>query len=166
VPPVDRDRRADASGKGTVAAGVAARSTSTISTAARCIASSRWRRCATACRRRCRRAGRLAQRIAPAFVEGKIIQAARTSRGDPHRGGQPAASQCAVFRGPAALLERQRASGGARAGRRRPRHGDRRLSRRQLKVYLTASVEERAARRHKQLIEKGIPATLTVFCET
>ncbi len=30
----------------------------------------------------------------------------------------------------------------------------------QLKVYLTASVEERAARRHKQLIEKGFSATL------
>jgi cytidylate kinase len=29
-----------------------------------------------------------------------------------------------------------------------------------LKVFLTASVEERARRRHKQLIEKGIPVTL------
>jgi len=30
----------------------------------------------------------------------------------------------------------------------------------QPKVYLTASVAERAERRHKQLIEKGIPATI------
>jgi cytidylate kinase len=30
-----------------------------------------------------------------------------------------------------------------------------------LKVYLTASVEERAARRHKQLIEKGMGANMT-----
>jgi len=29
-----------------------------------------------------------------------------------------------------------------------------------LKVYLTASAEERARRRHKQLIEKGLPANL------
>jgi len=28
------------------------------------------------------------------------------------------------------------------------------------KVYLTASAEERATRRHKQLIEKGIPASI------
>lgn len=30
----------------------------------------------------------------------------------------------------------------------------------QLKVFLTASVEARAARRHKQLIDKGIPASI------
>jgi cytidylate kinase len=30
----------------------------------------------------------------------------------------------------------------------------------QLKVFLTASVESRAARRHKQLIDKGIPASI------
>jgi cytidylate kinase len=30
-----------------------------------------------------------------------------------------------------------------------------------LKVYLTASVEARADRRHKQLIEKGFPSTLS-----
>jgi cytidylate kinase len=33
----------------------------------------------------------------------------------------------------------------------------------QLKVYLTASVEARAARRHKQLIEKGIPANIATL---
>jgi CMP/dCMP kinase len=30
-----------------------------------------------------------------------------------------------------------------------------------LKVYLTASVEARAQRRHKQLMEKGFPANIT-----
>jgi cytidylate kinase len=33
----------------------------------------------------------------------------------------------------------------------------------QLKVYLTASVEARAARRHKQLMEKGIPANIATL---
>src|SRR4051812_2350651 len=34
-----------------------------------------------------------------------------------------------------------------------------------LKVFLTASVEERARRRHKQLIEKGFDATLTTLLQ-
>ena len=34
-----------------------------------------------------------------------------------------------------------------------------------LKVYLTASVEARAARRHKQLIEKGFPANIAVLSQ-
>jgi cytidylate kinase len=34
-----------------------------------------------------------------------------------------------------------------------------------LKVYLTASPEERARRRHKQLIEKGIDATLPTLLQ-
>jgi len=34
-----------------------------------------------------------------------------------------------------------------------------------LKVYLTASVEARADRRHKQLIEKGFPTTLTALLQ-
>ncbi|MFN3565831.1 MAG: (d)CMP kinase [Burkholderiaceae bacterium] len=34
-----------------------------------------------------------------------------------------------------------------------------------LKVYLTASVEERASRRYKQLIEKGIPANIAALSQ-
>jgi 3-phosphoshikimate 1-carboxyvinyltransferase len=45
-------------------------------------------------------------------------------------------------------------------GRRRPRHGHGRLPRRRLKVFLTASAAERAERRHKQLISKGISANI------
>jgi 3-phosphoshikimate 1-carboxyvinyltransferase len=33
-----------------------------------------------------------------------------------------------------------------------------------LKVYLTASADQRAERRYKQLISKGIPAILDVLC--
>jgi len=105
----------------------------------------------------------LAQRIAPVFVEGKIVQdgeditlpirAEDVSR---------AASQCAVF--PAvrqALLERQRAfrqpPGLVADGR---DMGSVVFPDALLKVYLTAGVGERAQRRHKQLIEKGIPATI------
>ena len=105
----------------------------------------------------------LARRIAPAFVEGKIVQdgeditlpirAEDVSR---------AASQCAVF--PAvrqALLQRQRAfrqpPGLVADGR---DMGSVVFPDALLKVYLTAGVGERAQRRHKQLIEKGIPATI------
>ena len=105
----------------------------------------------------------LARRIAPAFVEGKIVQdgeditlpirAEDVSR---------AASQCAVF--PAvrqALLERQRAfrqlPGLVADGR---DMGTVVFPDALLKVYLTAGAGERAQRRHKQLIEKGIPATI------
>jgi cytidylate kinase len=35
----------------------------------------------------------------------------------------------------------------------------------QLKVFLTASVEARASRRHKQLIEKGFPSTLAALLQ-
>jgi len=105
----------------------------------------------------------IAARIHPAFVEGKIIQdgeditaAIRTE--DVSR----AASQCAVYPPVrTALLERQRAF------RRAPGLvADGRdmasvvFPDAILKVYLTASAEERAARRHKQLIEKGIPANI------
>lgn len=105
----------------------------------------------------------LARAISPRFVEGKIIQsgeditaAIRTE--DVSR----AASQCAVF--PAvreALLDRQRAfrraPGLVADGR---DMGTVVFPDAQPKVYLTASVGERAKRRHKQLIEKGIPATI------
>ena len=105
----------------------------------------------------------IASRIHPAFVEGKIIQdgeditaAIRTE--DVSR----AASQCAVYPPVRrALLERQRAF------RRAPGLvADGRdmasvvFPDAVLKVYLTASAEERAARRYKQLIEKGIPANI------
>ena len=105
----------------------------------------------------------LARRIDPLFVEGKIIEngeditlAIRTED------VSQAASRGAVY--PAvrqALLERQRqfrkAPGLVADGRDMgtivfPDAG--------LKVYLTASADERASRRHKQLIQKGIPATL------
>jgi 3-phosphoshikimate 1-carboxyvinyltransferase len=51
-------------------------------------------------------------------------------------------------------------------GGRWPRHGHRDLPRRPLKVFLTASVEQRAERRYKQLISKGISANLHRFSLT
>jgi len=105
----------------------------------------------------------LARAISPRFVEGKIIQAgeditAAIRTEDVSR----AASQCAVF--PAvreALLERQRAfrrdPGLVADGR---DMGTVVFPDARLKVYLTASVGERASRRHKQLIEKGLPASI------
>ena len=48
----------------------------------------------------------------------------------------------------------------AGAGGRRARHGHRRVPGRPLKVFVTASAEERARRRHKQLIEKGISVNI------
>ena len=105
----------------------------------------------------------LARRIAPAFVEGKIVQGGEdiTSLIRAEEVSQ-AASQCAVF--PAvrqALLERQQAlrrpPGLVADGR---DMGTVVFPDARLKVYLTASVDERACRRHKQLIEKGIPATI------
>jgi cytidylate kinase len=105
----------------------------------------------------------LARRIAPAFVEGKIVQGGEdiTSLIRAEEVSQTA-SQCAVF--PAvrqALLERQQAfrlSPGLVADGRDM--GTVVFPDARLKVYLTASVDERARRRHKQLIEKGIPATI------
>jgi cytidylate kinase len=105
----------------------------------------------------------LARRITPAFVAGKIVQAGeditlliRTEE------VSQAASQCAVF--PAvrqALLERQHAfrqpPGLVADGR---DMGTVVFPDTRLKVYLTASADERTKRRHKQLIEKGIPATI------
>ncbi|MBK9605512.1 MAG: (d)CMP kinase [Betaproteobacteria bacterium] len=105
----------------------------------------------------------LARRIAPAFVEGKIVQDGEDIT-LPIRAedASRAASQCAVF--PAvrqALLERQRAfrqpPGLVADGR---DMGSVVFPDALLKVYLTAGVGERAQRRHKQLIEKGIPATI------
>ena len=105
----------------------------------------------------------LARRISPIFVEGKIVQfgeditpSIRTEE------VSRAASQCAVF--PAvrqALLERQqqfRQPPGLVADGRDM--GTVVFVDAQLKVYLTAKVDERALRRYKQLIEKGIPATI------
>jgi len=106
---------------------------------------------------------RLARRITPVFVEGKIIQDGedittliRTEE------VSRAASQCAIF--PAvrqALLERQQAfrqpPGLVADGR---DMGTVVFPDASVKIYLTASVRERARRRYKQLIEKGIPATI------
>lgn len=106
---------------------------------------------------------RLASAIDPAFVEGKILEsgeditlAIRTEV------VSQTASRCAVF--PVvrqALLERQRAfrrvPGLVADGR---DMGTVVFPDAPLKVYLTASAEERAQRRYKQLIAKGIPATL------
>ena len=105
----------------------------------------------------------LAHRIAPAFVEGKIVQDGEdiTALIRAEEVSQ-AASQCAVF--PAvrqALLERQQAfrqpPGLVADGRDMATVV---FPDACLKVYLTAGVGERAQRRHKQLIEKGIPATI------
>jgi cytidylate kinase len=105
----------------------------------------------------------LARRIAPGFVEGKIVQGGEdiTSLIRTEEVSQ-AASQCAVV--PAvrqALLERQQAfrqhPGLVADGR---DMGTIIFPDARLKVYLTAGADERARRRHKQLIEKGIPATI------
>ena len=73
-----------------------------------------------------------------------------------------AASQVAVVpevrSGAAAAPARFRAASGP--GRGRPRHGHRGFPGAALKVFLTASAEERAMRRHKQLKEKGIDVSL------
>ena len=106
---------------------------------------------------------RLAGAIDPAFVEGKILEngdditlAIRTEA------VSQTASRCAVFpEVRQALLERQRAfrrpPGLVADGR---DMGTVVFPDAPLKVYLTASAEERAQRRYKQLIAKGIPATL------
>ena len=105
----------------------------------------------------------LASAIDPAFVEGKILEngeditlAIRTEA------VSQTASRCAVFPDVRqALLERQRAfrraPGLVADGR---DMGTVVFPDAPLKVYLTASAHERAQRRHKQLIAKGIPATL------
>jgi len=106
---------------------------------------------------------RVARSIAPAFVEGKIIQAGEDiTLAIRSEAVGKAASQCAVFPGVRqALLDRQRAfrrpPGLVADGR---DMGTVVFPDAQPKVYLTASVAERAERRHKQLIEKGIPATI------
>ena len=105
----------------------------------------------------------IADRITPAFVEGKIIQGGEdiTSLIRAEEVGR-AASQCAVYPPVRrALLERQRAfrqSPGLVADGRDM--GSVVFPDACLKVYLTAGVDERARRRYKQLIEKGIPATI------
>jgi cytidylate kinase len=110
-----------------------------------------------------RQLGAIAARIHPTFSGGRIIDdgeditlAIRTE--DVSR----AASLCAaVPEVRAALLDRQRAfrrSPGLVADGRDM--GTVVFPDATLKVYLTASAGERAKRRHKQLIEKGIPANL------
>ncbi|MEO7762487.1 MAG: (d)CMP kinase [Casimicrobiaceae bacterium] len=105
----------------------------------------------------------LARQIDPAFVEGKIIQ-----RGEDitlairSEEVSRAASECAIHpQVRQALLDRQRAfrrpPGLVADGR---DMGTVVFPDATTKVYLTASAAERAARRHKQLIEKGIPATI------
>jgi len=105
----------------------------------------------------------VARGIDPGFVEGKIIQRGEdiTALIRAEEVGR-AASRCAVF--PAvrqALLERQQAfrrpPGLVADGR---DMGTVVFPDATLKVFLTASAEVRAERRHKQLIEKGIPATI------
>ena len=105
----------------------------------------------------------LAGRIAPVFVEGKILlDGEDITLQIRTEAVSQAASRSAVF--PAvrrALLERQRAfrqpPGLVADGR---DMGTVVFPDASLKVYLTAGADERAKRRHKQLIEKGIPATL------
>ena len=81
----------------------------------------------------------------------------RRSRGLPGRGDAPGP------RGPARPPAGVRRA--ARAGRRRPGHGHGGFPGAPLKVYLTASAEERALRRHKQLKEKGLTANLAALSQ-
>lgn len=108
----------------------------------------------------------LAQRIAPAFVEGKIVQDGEDIT-LPIRAEDVgrAASQCAVH--PAvrqALLERQRAfrqpPGLVADGR---DMGTVIFADAPYKVFLTASAGERAERRYKQLKQKGMDVTLAAL---
>ena len=105
----------------------------------------------------------LARAIRPAFVEGKIIQSGEDiTAAIRSEEVSRTASRCAIH--PAvreALLDRQRAfrkaPGLVADGR---DMGTVVFPDASLKVYLTASAEERAERRYKQLIEKGIPASI------
>ena len=66
----------------------------------------------------------------------------------------------------AASMERQRAfRAAARTGCRRERHGSVVFPDAMLKIYLTASAEERARRRYKQLIDKGLSANMTALLQ-
>ena len=155
-----------ASGKGTVAAAVATRlGFHYLDSGAlyRIVALAALRASTSTLMDDSRALARLASAIDPAFVEGRILEngeditlAIRTEA------VSQTASRCAVFpEVRQALLERQRAfrrpPGLVADGR---DMGTVVFPDASLKVYLTASAGERAQRRHKQLIAKGIPATL------
>jgi cytidylate kinase len=106
---------------------------------------------------------RVARDLAPAFADGRIeldgADVGAAIRAEPV---SAAASRVAVFPGVRrALLDRQRAfrrpPGLVADGR---DMGTVVFPDAALKVYVTASAEERARRRYKQLIEKGNPVTL------
>jgi cytidylate kinase len=106
---------------------------------------------------------RVARDLAPAFADGRIEldgdDVGAAIRAEPV---SAAASRVAVFPGVRrALLDRQRAfrrpPGLVADGR---DMGTVVFPDAALKVYVTASAEERARRRYKQLIEKGNPVTL------
>ena len=106
---------------------------------------------------------RVARSLAPSFAEGRIRldgdDVTAAIRTEPV---SAAASRVAVFPGVrGALLDRQRAfrrpPGLVADGR---DMGTVVFPDAPLKVYITASAEERARRRYKQLIEKGNPVTL------
>ncbi len=106
----------------------------------------------------------LAARLDARFTdEGEIFLAGRdVSLQVRHEATGNAASKLAVLPGVrAALLDRQRAFRAAPGlvadGR---DMGSVVFTDAPLKIFLTASVESRAERRHKQLIEKGLPANL------
>jgi cytidylate kinase len=106
---------------------------------------------------------RVASDLAPIFADGRIeLDGADVSAAIRAEPVSAAASRVAVFPGVRrALLDRQRAfrrpPGLVADGR---DMGTVVFPDASLKVYVTASAEERARRRYKQLIEKGNPVTL------
>ena len=139
----------------------------TCSTRARCTGPRRWRRMQAGVerRRRARRSARWRRRSTCASTAGRICSAARdvTDALRPEdvgalrlaglgaaRGARRAARRCRL------AFRRVPGPGGRRA-----RHGHASSSPTPtLKVFLTASAAERAERRHKQLISKGISAKI------
>ena len=104
--------------------------------------------------------------LAPRFVAGRILlhEVDVTDAIREERIGNLASAIAAFPRVRAALLDRQRAfqeaPGLVADGR---DMGTVVFPRAALKIFLVADVAARAARRHKQLIEKGIPAKLPVL---
>lgn len=105
----------------------------------------------------------LAQRLPASFDDGRVfLDGADVSDAIRSEASSSGASRVAVLAAVrAALLERQRAyrqaPGLVAEGR---DMGSVVFPDAPLKVFLTASVESRAQRRYKQLMEKGLPATL------
>ena len=88
--------------------------------------------------------GELEIRFGTTRAARRRVAVGRRQPSDPHRAGGYPASRVAVAAGARGSAGRQRPSAGARPGGRRARHGHGGLPRPRLKIFLTASAEERA----------------------